>query len=165
MITEQELKKLKKARADAWKAYNKLDYEFTKALCEHKYSKKLKKAHLDAEEEYHEACRAYNDALKAYEVALKAYNDAQYVKKVDNMVNLRLTKMQIQEILLWGVTHNDMLKEVGMAFEKDQIELYIKIFLTTRKGETLDESIDELYSRFPEWKKIMEIGEPDAKKG
>jgi len=157
-MAKKDIEKLKKAYIDAYRAFDKAGYAYIKAIFEHKGKKKLKKAYIDASKAYHAACRAYYDALKAYKAA-------PILRKVDNMVNLRLTKMQIQEILLWGVTHNDMLKEVGMAFEKDQIKLYIKIFLTTRKGETLDESIDELYSRFPEWKKIMEIGEPNAKKG
>ena len=60
--------------------------------------------------------------------------------------------MQVQELLVWGMHYNDIVKEVGMKFEKDEIELYTKLFLTSRTNETLEESMAELYARFPEWK-------------
>ena len=81
------------------------------------------------------------------------------------MVNLKLTKMQIQEILVWGAHYSDMVKEVGMKFEKDEIELYAKIFLTSRKGETVEESMQELYARNPEWENELNPFTPPTKVG
>jgi len=67
VLTKQEIEKLIKARVDAWKAYDKVDYEFTKAICEHKDLKdleKLKKAYLYAEKAYLNAWGKYQDAKK-----------------------------------------------------------------------------------------------------
>lgn len=81
------------------------------------------------------------------------------------MVNLKLTKMQVQEILVWGAHYSDMIKEVGMKFEKDEVELYLKIFLTSRTGETVEESTEELYSRYPEWKQQLPLVSSSVLKG
>ena len=66
------------------------------------------------------------------------------------MVNLRLTKMQVQEILLWAGYYKYMLKEVGMGMDKDEIDLHLKIFKTSRPTETIEEIEKEFYSRYPD---------------
>ena len=43
------------------------------------------------------------------------------------MVNLRLTKMQVQEICLWGQWYQDHMKELRVPFESDEIELLVKL--------------------------------------
>ena len=70
------------------------------------------------------------------------------------MVNIRITQMQLQELLLWGAAYADERKETGVKFEKDEIDLYKKLFLISRKqfNETEEESLKELYCRNPEWK-------------
>jgi hypothetical protein len=70
-----------------------------------------------------------------------------------NMVNIRITQMQLDQLLLWGATYADECKETRVKFEKDEIELYRKLFLISRKplNETEEKSLEELYSRFPEW--------------
>lgn len=68
------------------------------------------------------------------------------------MATLRLTKNEIQELLVWGTKYNDMIKEIGMKFREDEIKLYTKLFLLSRINETKEMSILELHSRFPEWK-------------
>ena len=60
------------------------------------------------------------------------------------MVNLKLTKMQIQEILVWAGHYRTMLKEIRMGFDKDEIELHLKIFRTTGLPD------EEFYARYPE---------------
>ena len=69
------------------------------------------------------------------------------------MVNIRITQMQLDQLLLWGATYADECKETRVKFEKDEIELYRKLFLISRKplNETEEKSLEELYSRFPEW--------------
>jgi hypothetical protein len=64
------------------------------------------------------------------------------------MVYLRLTKMQVQEILLWAQHYRDMLKEVGMGFDRDEIDLHLKIFLSLSKETGHTE--EEFYSRYPD---------------
>ena len=74
-------------------------------------------------------------------------------RRID-MVNIRITQMQLQELLLWGAAYADERKETGVKFEKDEIDLYKKLFLISRKqfNETEEESLKELYCRNPEWK-------------
>ena len=52
--------------------------------------------------------------------------------------------MQVQEILVWAGHYRDMLKEIGMGFDKDEIELQLKIFRTTGLSD------EEFYARYPE---------------
>ena len=67
--------------------------------------------------------------------------------------------MQLQEILLWATHYADLCKETRVAFEKDEIELYKKLFLMSRKQykETEKESEEELYSRHPEFARLLPI--------
>lgn len=70
------------------------------------------------------------------------------------MVNLKLTKMQVHELLVWGTSYNEILKGVGMKFEEDEIALYAKLFLASR-SETVSKSKEELIVRFPAWAETL----------
>jgi len=71
------------------------------------------------------------------------------------MVNLRLTKMQVNEILVWAETYRSQCEEVGMGFDKDEIDLHLKIFLSLGGYHTEE----EFWARHPDkvgWHERME---------
>jgi hypothetical protein len=43
------------------------------------------------------------------------------------MVTLRLKKMEVQHIILWGERYRDISKEIGIPFEKDENDLLNKL--------------------------------------
>jgi len=43
------------------------------------------------------------------------------------MVTLRLTKMELQELKLWGVTYKNMQEETGLKWDDDQERILEKL--------------------------------------
>jgi len=43
------------------------------------------------------------------------------------MVNLRLTKMELEEIIVWGRHYQDKAEEVGMPYDEDEKKLLQKL--------------------------------------
>ena len=43
------------------------------------------------------------------------------------MVTLRLTKMEVQELKLWGVTYKNMQEETGLKWDDDQERILEKL--------------------------------------
>ena len=51
------------------------------------------------------------------------------------MVNLRLKKMEVQELRLWGHYYKKSQAEIGLGWDEDQKELIIKLNLAVGKDE------------------------------
>lgn len=55
--------------------------------------------------------------------------------------------MQVQEVLVWASHARDIANEVGLPFDKGQIDLHKKIFLSLKDDGHTEE---EFYARYPE---------------
>jgi len=50
------------------------------------------------------------------------------------MVTIRLAKMKVQEVILWGVTYKNMQEETGLKWDDDQEEI-LETFRQSLKKE------------------------------